>query len=80
MTFQDSAVSAAIGHNSLSEVALIRRNRICKTGLQFAIFEIQANRGCSKGAQWSIRQNAGNNIFLGIEMTFQDSAISFNWT
>ena len=80
MTPPDSAVSAAIGHNSLAEVGWIRRNTICKTGLQFAIFEIQANRGSSKGAQWSIRQNAGNNIFLGIEMTFQDSAISFNWT
>ena len=80
MTPPDSAVSAAIGHNSLAEVGWIRRNTTCKTGLQFTIFEIQAFRGYSKGAQWSIRQNAGNNIFLCIEMTFQDSAISFNWT
>ena len=38
-------------HNSLAEdeVALKRRNRTCKTGLQYAIFEIQAHRGCSKG-------------------------------
>ena len=44
MTPPDSAVSATIGHNSLSEVALIRRNGTCKTGLQLVIFQIQANR------------------------------------
>ena len=59
----------SIGHNSLAKVALICRNRTCKTNLQFPIFEIQANRGCSKGAEWSARQNAGKNNFVGPKMT-----------
>ena len=79
MTPPDSAVSVAIGYYSLAEVALIRRNRTCKTSLQFAIFEIQAYGGCSKGAQWSSRHNAGKNNFVGPKMTPLDSAISFSW-
>ena len=67
--------------NSLSaEVSLIRRNTTCKTGLQLAIFEILANRGCSKGTKWSARQNIGKNNFVGPKMTPQDPAVSINWT
>ena len=77
MTPPDTAVSAAIGHNSLAEIALIRRNR---TGLKLVIFEIQAYRGCSKSEQWSGRRNAGKNNFVVPKMTPLDSAISFNWT
>ena len=81
MTPPDSAISAAIGHNSLSKVALIHRNGTCKTGLQFAISKIQANRGCQKGAQWSAQKNSGDNNFVGPKMIPPDPAISFNnWT
>ena len=59
-------------------IALIRRNRTCKTGLQLAIFEIQANRGCSKGAKWSARQNTDKNNFVGPKITPPDPAVSFN--
>ena len=33
------------------KLALIRPIRTCRTGLQLAIFEIQTNRGCLKGAE-----------------------------
>ena len=65
---------------AVSEIDLIRQNRTCKTGIQLAILEIQANRGCSKGAEWSARQNTGNYNFLGPKMTLPDPAVSFNWT
>ena len=64
---------------AVSEIALIRQNRTCKTGIQLAILEIQANRGCSKGAEWSARQNIGKNNFVGPKMqTPPDSVLTLN--
>ena len=80
MTPPDPAVSLNWTYNSLAEVALIRQNRTCKTGLQLAIFEIQANRGCPKGAKLSNLQNACKDNFLGLKMTPPDQAVTFNWT
>ena len=80
MTPTDPAVSFNWTYNSLVEVALIRRNRTCKTGLRLAIFEIEANRGCLKGAEWSTLHNTCKNNFLGPKMTPPDPAVSFNWT
>ena len=51
--------------------------RTCKNGLRFAIFEIQANRGCSKGAGCSGGQNIGGNYFVGPKMTRPDPVVSY---
>ena len=43
-------------------------------------FSIQANRGCSKGAGCSARQNTGRNDFVGPKITPPDPVLPFNWT
>ena len=42
--------------------------------------EIQANRGCLKGAGWSARQNTGRTYFVGPKMTTPDPVLTLNWT
>ena len=60
------------------ELPLNGRFKTCESDLQFANFEIQAIRGCSKGAQCSGGQNTGRNYFVGPKMTRPDPVISSN--
>ena len=46
---------------SLAALPLNCRFKTCESDIQLAIFEIQADRGCSKGAGCSDRQNTGGN-------------------
>ena len=46
---------------------------------EFKFFEIQANRGYSKGAGCSVRQNTGRNYFVGLKITPSDAVLPFNW-
>ena len=70
------SLKAKIGHIALSEVALIRPIRICKNGLQLAIFDIQAHQGCSKDEGCSARQNTSGNYFVGPKMTPPDPVLT----
>ena len=54
------------------------RSKTCKTGLQPAIFDIQANRRCSKGVGCSARQNTCGNYFVGPKMTPPDPVLTLN--
>ena len=60
------------------ELPLNCRFKTCESDLQFAIFEIQANRGFSKGAQCSGGQNTGGNYFVGPKITLSDPVVSLN--
>ena len=62
----------------LPELPLNCRFKTCESDLQFAIFEIQANRGFSKGAQCSGGQNTSGNYFVRPKITRPGPVISLN--
>ena len=70
------SLKAKIGHIALAEVALIRPIRTCTNVLQLAIFDIQANPGCSKDVGCSARQNTSGNYFVGPKMTPPDPVLT----